>query len=105
MDEWLLAVGGALAVTLVLSSIRAVARWRGGWRGVAIGVALVVAVWLAKLVLELRDDPSSHNLWPFEAACVSIAGLLVLGTCALARASSPGRLRASPSERPTKPRR
>lgn len=88
MDHLLLAAGGVLALIFVVSSIRTVTRWRGGWRGVAIGVAILVGAWLAKIVVEVRADPTSHNLWPLEAACVSLAGLIVLGTCALARAST-----------------
>jgi hypothetical protein len=88
MDTLVLAVAVVLAVVLVASLIRSTLRWRGGWRAAALLVAIAIAAWLAKLVVDLRSDPTSHNLWPMEGAAVMFLALLVLGVCAASRANT-----------------
>ncbi len=50
--------------------------WAGSWRWLAVAPLLYVVACVLKLVMEVRADPTSHNLWPFE----------MLGTLAIASA-------------------
>lgn len=88
MDTLLLAFGVLVVAALAASLVRSVTRWCGASRGIAIGVAVTFGTWLFKLVVDLRADPTSHNLWPIEAVGMTLVALLVLGTCALLRASA-----------------
>jgi hypothetical protein len=40
---------------------------------------------VVRLVLEVRGDPTSHNLWPFEVLAVVIAAVALLGEIELIR--------------------
>lgn len=83
MDVLLLALAALLAATFVLAGGRAVARWRGPRRTVAVVVLLAVVAWVAKIALDVRGDPTSHNLWPLEVAGLVAAALAVLGVLAV----------------------
>lgn len=53
------------------------ARWRLGfglpWAAFVAGAGVPLAV-LAKLMVDLASDPTSHNLWPFELAIAAAVG-------------------------------
>jgi len=85
MDLLLLALAALLLGALLATASRALARWRGGWRVLALGVVVGVLAWSAKIGIDLRLDPTSHNLWPFEVVGVALLALLALGMLALAR--------------------
>jgi hypothetical protein len=83
----LLVLGVALsALAFVAFVIAALARWKGPWRAAAAVPALALAVVVGRIALGVRDDPTSHNLWPLELAVWTALGLAALGAIALARA-------------------
>lgn len=85
MDVILVAIGALLVTSLLVAGFRAVTRWRGVRRLLAVVVVLSVAAWAIKIVIDLRRDPTSHNLWPFEAVGSAGLALVVLGALALTR--------------------
>lgn len=89
MDAVLVSLGALLVVALLVSAGRAVVRWSGAWRLLAVVVVLGALSWAAKIVVDVRRDPTSHNLWPFEAVGVAGLALLVLGALAFARPRAP----------------
>jgi uncharacterized integral membrane protein len=74
-----------LGIGLVVFGARAVVRWRGEWRWAALAPLLLVLGALLKIVVEIRADPTSHNLWPFEALGVVMISSAVLGVLELCR--------------------
>lgn len=58
-----------------------VVRWRGNWR-LAAGVPLLAMIaWAVKDAIDLTNDPTSHNLLPFEfieAAVMTVPYMLVV---------------------------
>lgn len=59
--------------------IRSLSRWRGGWRLAAALPLLGVVFVVARIVLDTRRDPTSHNLWPFEIVIGTVVALAALG--------------------------
>lgn len=53
--------------------------------GMAIGVlgTTVPAAVLARVIVEVAGDPTSHNLWPFELVIAGVSGVVVAGAGAL----------------------
>lgn len=71
---------GSLAVCFIWP-VWALIRWRGGWRALAAIPLVFVALWVAKDIVEIAADPSSHNLLPFElieAAVVVAVAMSIL---------------------------
>jgi hypothetical protein len=62
----------------------ALARWSGGWRVLATIPGLPLCMVIAKLVVDLHRDPTSHNLWPIELLTWSVLGALLLGILGIA---------------------
>jgi hypothetical protein len=56
-------------------------RWRGAWRAAAVVPAAMMAFVVLRIMLGVADDPTSHNLWPFEI--LQAGGLSVLIMAAL----------------------
>jgi hypothetical protein len=59
----------------------ALIRWRGGWRLAALVPAALMGFVVLRLLVGVAQDPTSHNLWPFEiliAGCESTGVLLML---------------------------
>lgn len=64
-------------------------RWRGGWRLAAAVPAVLMAFIVLRIVAGTSNDPTSHNLWPFEvliAGAESVGAMIVL---AIARRNWP----------------
>jgi len=60
----------ALLVCSIGGPIWAFFRWQGGWR-LAAAVPLVLMLGtIARIVVDVAVDPTSHNLWPFEILMV-----------------------------------
>jgi len=58
-------------------------KWRGGWRLAAALPIAIMGFVVARIVVDTSQDPTSHNLWPFEilmfgAASVAIVVVLVV---------------------------
>jgi hypothetical protein len=52
--------------------------------------AAVVVAWGVNLVVDLRADPTDHNLWPLELLLIAIMGCLFsIGLLALLRLLAP----------------
>ena len=88
MDLILLALAGLLLTALLVLAIRALRQRRGAWRVLVGIVAAGVVGWCAKIAIDLQQDPTSHNLWPFEIAGVATLALLALGLLTLAHAGT-----------------
>ncbi len=56
-------------------------RWRGAWRMAAAVPVAMMAFVVVRLLIGVAQDPTSHNLWPFEilqAGALSIGIMMVL---------------------------
>jgi hypothetical protein len=53
------------------------------WNSTSIAGVAVPAVVLARVIVETSDDPTSHNLWPFEAVIAIGVGLIAAAVGAL----------------------
>lgn len=76
--------GGVLgAGLLVVIAAAALARAYGGrpfWRVLAVMGSAVPAVVMARVIVDVFRDSTSHNLWPFELViAVFVGGLAALG--------------------------
>jgi hypothetical protein len=70
----------ALLVVVMAVLAVGVSRRAGVWRqALLIGGAVPAAV-LARVTWDVMKDPTSHNLWPFEAVIAAVLGF----SCALA---------------------
>jgi len=79
----LVLAGSGLGV--VGATAYALRRWTRSWRWIA-GLPLLFVVGAAlKLVIEVRADPTSHNLWPFEMLGVLAIASALLGGLYLVR--------------------
>jgi hypothetical protein len=85
MDVILVSAGALAVIGFLVAVGRSIARWRGYWRLLAVVVLLGTASWTAKIGVDLRRDPTSHNLWPLEAVFVAGLALFVLGAVAFMR--------------------
>ena len=72
-----------LAIVLVFAGtvLRTILHWKGVWRWIA-SLPLVV---LALGVLDIVNNPRSHNLWPFELIALVVLGFIILGVVATIR--------------------
>jgi hypothetical protein len=70
----------ALAIGFFFASYHALRRWQGGWRlGALLPLLGVIAV-VVTIVVDIRADPTAHNLWPFEVlGAVVVAGAALGG--------------------------
>lgn len=60
-------------------------KWRGGWRvAAALPIAMMGFV-VARIVVDTAQDPTSHNLWPFEILMFGAASVAAVAVLALAR--------------------
>jgi hypothetical protein len=74
-----------LGIGLAAFGVRALLRWQGGWRWAALAPLLLVLGVGLNIVLGLRADPTSHNLWPFEVVGAIVLASAVLGLIELGR--------------------
>ena len=65
--------------------VYALRHWAGIWRWLASVPLLFIIAAAFKLVAELRIDPTSHNLWPFEMLIALLIATVLLGVLFLAR--------------------
>lgn len=72
------------AIYLVLQ-VRALLVWHGGFRWAATLPLAGWAIWAALFARDVAQDPTSHNLFPFEIVIGSLAALVYLLAAALAR--------------------
>jgi hypothetical protein len=56
----------ALGVLGFILPIAALVRWRGGWRLAAAAPLALMGFVVLRLIVGVQQDPTSHNLWPFE---------------------------------------
>jgi hypothetical protein len=78
----------ALAVVVAASAILRAIGAAPFWRIVGVVGASVPAVVMARVLVDTSSDPTSHNLWPFEAAIACGVGF----ACSLAGAIAGGGL-------------
>lgn len=73
-------VGGGLLLLagVVFASVWGCARWHGVWRVLALLPLAGVLFVGARIVVDTRRDPTSHNLWPFEVLIAGVIGLFAL---------------------------
>jgi hypothetical protein len=67
-----------LGIGLAIFGVRALVRWQDGWRWAAL-VPLLLVLWVGlNIMLGVRADPTSHNLWPFEVlGAILLAGAVL----------------------------
>ena len=41
-------------------------RWSGAWRIIVALPLLALVGVIGKIIIDVRENPTSHNLWPFE---------------------------------------
>jgi hypothetical protein len=67
-----------LGIGVTVVGVRALVRWQGGWRWAALAPLLLVLWVVLNIVLGVRADPTSHNLWPFEVfSAIVLAGAVL----------------------------
>jgi len=71
----MLSLALGLLIWFIAAEIAALRCWRGAWRLVALLPAVAVIVVALRIVVDVRRDPTSHNLWPFEVTMWSGLGL------------------------------
>ena len=64
---------------------RAALRWQGGWRVAGLVPLIGWALWAIAVAVEVRRDPTAHNLLPFEILFGVALALGWLGAVALSR--------------------
>jgi hypothetical protein len=74
-----------LGIGLAVFGVRALVRWHAGWRWAALAPLLVVLVNVLTIAVDIRADPTSHNLWPFEVLAMVVIASAVLGAIELCR--------------------
>jgi uncharacterized membrane protein len=67
------------------ATVYALRNWSGGWRWFASAPLLFVIAAALKIGLEVRADPTSHNLWPFEMLGFLAIASALLGALYLVR--------------------
>jgi hypothetical protein len=91
MDK-LIVVGMALLVVVYLvAQVRSLLRWERAWKLASLaplGYSLFVVV---RIVIDTRQDPTAHNLWPFEVILAVTGALIGLGMIATLRRWSAAR--------------
>ena len=101
-----LAIVLILPAALVALSILFVRRHRaaGHWRWLGLAGILPLAWVTSRLILDLRADPTSHNLWPFETLFACLFGVLIM-VVLWTIAYGTRKLRGVPASRATSDRR
>jgi hypothetical protein len=85
MDTLLVLFAALLVVAALFAVVRAIRNWRGLHRLLA-GMVLAGALgWALWIVVSLRLDPTSHNLWPFEVVMIAGSALIALATISVVR--------------------
>lgn len=69
-----------LAVAGIVVPFRVLRHWHGGWRAVPAVPMVKIGFVALRIIVDVADDPTSHNLWPFE---IVIAGLASFGVTAV----------------------
>lgn len=75
----------ALGIAGVAAPLWALRRWDGGWRVAAAVPAVMIGFVALRIIVGVTDDPTSHNLWPFEILQVGALSLVVIGVLMAAR--------------------
>ena len=74
-----------VGVALAIVGVRALIQRRTAWRWmISLPLLLVLGVVL-RIVRDVRADPTSHNLWPFEVLVTLCAAAGLLGLLELIR--------------------
>jgi hypothetical protein len=82
MDKALLVGMGILVIAFLVAQVGSLWRWKGAWRLAGL-VPLAYAVFVVtRIVVDVRRDPTSHNLWPMEVLLAAVGGLIGLGIIA-----------------------
>lgn len=81
----LMLVVAGITLGFISASIYALRNWTDGWRWIAAVPLLFVVGAALKIILEVRADPTAHNLWPFEILATSTIASVVLGVFYLVR--------------------
>jgi hypothetical protein len=74
----LLGLAALMLITFLGLEAAALVRWRGAWRVAAAVPALALAGVVSRVALDVRRDPTSHNLWPLEIAVWLLGGLMMM---------------------------
>ena len=74
-----------LGIGLAVFGVHAVARWHGGWRWAVLAPLLLVLGVVLNIAVDIRADPTAHNLWPFEVLAMVVIASAVLGLIELCR--------------------
>jgi hypothetical protein len=74
-----------LGIGVTVVGVRALVRLQGGWRWAALAPLLLVLWVVLNIVVGIRADPTSHNLWPFELFSAIVLAGAVLGLIELCR--------------------
>ncbi len=75
----------ALGIAGVAAPVWALRRWHGGWRVAAAVPAVMIGFVVLRIVAGVTDDPTSHNLWPFEILQVGALSLVAIGVLVAVR--------------------
>lgn len=70
---------GLLAIPLAAAWLRTRSSGWGAIRSIGVAATIAPAVVMARVIVETANDPTSHNLWPFELLIAGLVGLLVAG--------------------------
>ncbi|MDZ4775095.1 MAG: hypothetical protein SGI72_18410 [Planctomycetota bacterium] len=90
MDKVLVVLAALFVLAAFIAVVRAIQKWRGPSRWLATFVLVGAFVWALWIVLSIRHDPTSHNLWPMEAIMIAGATLTALVTIAALRPKRAG---------------
>jgi hypothetical protein len=85
VDKVLLVGMGVLVIAFLVAQVQSLWRWKGAWKLAGL-VPLTYAVFVvARIVIDVRRDPTSHDLWPMEVLLAAVGGLIGLGIIAAFR--------------------
>ena len=85
MDKALLVGMGLLVIAFLVAQVRSLWHWKGAWRMAGLLPLAYTVFVVARIVIEVRRDPTSHNLWPMEVLLAAVGGLIGLGIIAAFR--------------------
>ena len=63
---------------LVFLCVKLYRNWNAPYQAIALLPLMPLPVWFAKFLFDIKRDPTSHNLFPFEVFFVIIAGFVIL---------------------------
>lgn len=75
----------ALGVAGIVAPVWAWRRWSGGWRVATAVPVVMIGFVVLRIVVGTANDPTSHNLWPFEILQAGFLSLVVIGVLIAAR--------------------